>query len=236
VQLFYTPGILPHHSHFVLSEEESKHAIRVLRLDNGSRVHLVDGRGGRYAATIADAHPKRAVLAIEEVQIGYGKRPYYLHVAIAPTKNIERVEWFLEKATEVGIDEITPLVCEHSERKDVKTERLNNVMVAAMKQSLKAYLPKLNQIVKFSDFIAEEGSGQRFIAHCAEGEKSYLSRCVSQGGYYTILIGPEGDFSGAEIEAALSAGYMPVSLGDARLRTETAALMACLEVAILNRQ
>lgn len=235
MQLFYTPEIHPQHRIFVLSEAESKHAVRVLRMASGDRLHLVDGRGGRYTAVVTDAHPKRTVLEIEGVQTGYGSRSYHLHIAVAPTKNIERVEWFLEKATEVGIDEITPIICEHSERKEVRSERLNKVMVAAMKQSLKACLPKLNEAVKLSDFLNDDVEGQRFIAHCAEGEKRYLSQCISRSGHYSILIGPEGDFSETEIEAAMQRGYVPITLGDARLRTETAALMACLEVSVLNR-
>ncbi|WP_317040455.1 16S rRNA (uracil(1498)-N(3))-methyltransferase [Parapedobacter koreensis] len=234
--MFYTPGILPGDSAFTLDEEESKHAVRVLRMAEGHHVHLVDGRGGLYTAVVVDAHPKRAVLEIISATANHAKRPYYLHIAIAPTKNIDRVEWFLEKATEVGIDEVTPLICEHSERKEVKTDRLNKVMVAAMKQSLKAHLPKLNEPVKFADFLdATQRGSQKCIAYCAEGEKGYLSQMVAPAGHYTILIGPEGDFSDAEIEAALSLDYAPITLGDARLRTETAALMACLEAAIINR-
>ncbi|MGK6351050.1 16S rRNA (uracil(1498)-N(3))-methyltransferase [Parapedobacter sp. DT-150] len=235
MHLFYTPDILPHHRNFVLNEEESKHAVRVLRMTEGHRLQLVDGRGGLYTAAIMDAHPKRTVLEILEVIPHYGKQRYALHIAIAPTKNIDRVEWFLEKAAEIGIDEITPVICEHSERKEVKTERLTKVLVAAMKQSLKAQLPKLNEAVRLGDFLARDGSGQQFIAHCAEGEKQYLSQLVQPAGHYTVLIGPEGDFSAPEIDAALAAGYLPITLGDARLRTETAALAVCLEVAVLNR-
>ncbi|MFC3199805.1 16S rRNA (uracil(1498)-N(3))-methyltransferase [Parapedobacter deserti] len=236
MQLFYTPDIAPHQQSFVLSEEESKHAIRVLRMGAGQRVQLVDGRGGLYTAAIVDDHPKRAVLEILKAETGRGKRPYYLHIAIAPTKHVERVEWFLEKATEVGIDEVTPIICEHSERKEVKTERLKKVMVAAMKQSLKAYLPRLNEPLGLGALLEHERQGQRFIAHCADGDKEYVSEMIVPGGRYTILIGPEGDFSGAEIEASLRAGFLPITLGHARLRTETAALVGCLEAAIANRR
>ncbi|MBK1441801.1 16S rRNA (uracil(1498)-N(3))-methyltransferase [Parapedobacter sp. ISTM3] len=237
MQLFYTPGIQPKDRAFVLDEEESKHAVRVLRMAAGHHVNLVDGRGGLYTAVVVDAHPKRTALEVTAVNLDYAKRPYYLHIAIAPTKNIDRMAWFLEKATEVGIDEITPLICERSERKEVKTDRLNKVMVAAMKQSLKAFLPKLNEAAKFVDFVklAATQDTHSLIAHCAEGEKHYLNKLIPPAGRYTILIGPEGDFSGSEIEAALAAGYHPITLGDTRLRTETAALMACLEVAISNR-
>ncbi len=219
----------------MLNEEESKHAIRVLRMVRGDRVQLVDGNGGWYDARIVDAHPKRTVLEIDEVRLDEGPRSYYLHVAMAPTKHIERMEWFLEKATEVGIDEVTPLVCDRSERREVKVERLNKVMVSAMKQSLKARLPVLNQPVAYRAFLRDAFSGRRFIAHCAEGPKEYLNGALKRGDRALILVGPEGDFSQPEIDAAIQAGYAPISLGDARLRTETAALMACLEVALLNR-
>jgi len=219
----------------MLSEEESHHAIRVLRLAVGTAVYLVDGHGNRYTATIADAHPKRTVLHIEGVKHGIGGRPYYLHVALAPTKNIDRVEWFLEKATEIGVDEVTPLICDRSERREVKTERLYKVMIAAMKQSLRAYLPKLNEAVKLKEFLTYDNPGQRFIAHCMPGEKVFFHRVASPGGRYTMLVGPEGDFSEAEITAALQAGYAAITLGETRLRTETAALLTCAEAALLNR-
>lgn len=235
LQLFYTPDISPDDKAYVLNEEESKHAIRVLRLTERHPVHLVDGRGGLYVGRIADAHPKRTAIAIEDYKPDHEKRPYYLHIAVAPTKNIDRIEWFLEKATEVGIDEITPIICEHSERKEVKPERLNKVMVAAMKQSLKAYLPKLNEAAKLADFLERNVEPQKFIAHCADGEKQYLMDGIKAAGHYVMLIGPEGDFSAPEIRSALEAGYLPVTLGASRLRTETAALMACLEVAVGNR-
>ena len=235
MQRFYSPHIEPHLRSFLLSEEESKHAIRVLRMTVGDELQLVDGRGSLYTAVITDAHPKRAVLEITHVETGYGEKQYHLHIAVAPTKNIERLEWFLEKATEVGIDEVTPLICEHSERKEVKAERLIKVMVAAMKQSLKAYLPRLNQPVACREFLARHSAEDRFIAHCAEGEKQYLNIAAKPGGRYVVLIGPEGDFSAAEIAEAIKQGYAPVTLGDSRLRTETAALMACMEMALLNR-
>lgn len=220
---------------FTLSEEESKHAVRVLRMADGDQVNLIDGQGGLYTAVIIDAHPKRTVLEIVHVHLDYGKRPYYLHMAIAPTKSIDRMEWFLEKATEIGIDEVTPIICEHSERKEVKIERLNKVVISAIKQSLKAYLPKLNQPVKFDEFLHSQFAGRQFIAHCAEGHKAYLGGLLPPAESTLILIGPEGDFSQREIEVAIAAGYAPITLGASRLRTETAALQACMEVALLNR-
>ncbi|PRD54586.1 16S rRNA (uracil(1498)-N(3))-methyltransferase [Sphingobacterium gobiense] len=238
MHLFYTPTIEPHYQEFILSEDESKHAIRVLRLSSGDEIYLIDGVGGWYTAKILDPHPKRTTLSILHVAQGYEKPAYYLHVAVAPTKNIDRLEWFLEKATEIGIQEITPIIAAHSERKEVKLERLNKVVVSAMKQSLKAYLPKINPAISISKFfeeIKQEEYTTKTIAHCAAGQKQYLADICPPAGKYLILIGPEGDFSETEIGQALSLGYQPVSLGNSRLRTETAALASCLEIAVLNR-
>lgn len=238
MQLFFTPDLNPSLENFILSEEESKHAIRVLRMDTGDRLHLIDGRGGLYEAQIIDPHPKRTVLTILNVEEEFQRPKYHLHIAVGPTKNIDRIEWFLEKATEVGIQEITPVICEHSERKEVKLDRLNKVVVAAMKQSLKAYLPKLNPAVSFKQFLREipkEGV-QKAIAHCVDAEKKYLNQVLEPAQHYIILIGPEGDFSEEEIDLALQMGFHPISLGEARLRTETAALATCMEVSLLNRQ
>ena len=234
MHIFYTPDIQPHHHAFILNEEESKHAVRVLRLTTGQQLQLVDGTGGYYTAVITDAHPKRTVLEILTVDTAYGKRPYYLHVALAPTKSIDRVEWFVEKATELGVDEITPLICDHSERTVVKEERLQKVAVAAMKQSQRAYLPKINPAVRFGALMDREVAGKRFIAHCADGEKLRLGSLLQPGEAAVILIGPEGDFSTNEIATALSNGYHPITFGQARLRTETAALVACMEMHLLH--
>ena len=237
MHLFYTPELAPQHKQFMLNEEESKHAIRVLRLIAGDKVILIDGRGGWYDAVIIDPHPKRTTLNIESVKESLNASSYKLHIAVAPTKNIDRLEWFLEKATEIGIQEITPIICDHSERKEVKVDRLNKVLVAAMKQSLKAYMPKINPAISLQQFFrGQEGStAQKAIAHCVDAEKQYASEVFSTKGDYLMLIGPEGDFSEKEIEQALALGYAPLSLGNSRLRTETAALTSCIEVALLNR-
>lgn len=233
MHIFYTPDIVS--AHYNLSEEESKHCIKVLRLPKGSSVQLVDGRGGFYDAIIDDPHPKRTSLKVINVQHGYGKRNHNLHIAIAPTKNIERIEWFLEKATEIGIDEITPLICERSERKDLKSDRLNKVITSAVKQSLKAYHPKLNTPRKFKDLIGSATNSQKYIAHCIDGEKFALKDKIDLNSDYLVMIGPEGDFSPSEVEEALEANFLPISLGASRLRTETAALEACFEINFLNR-
>ncbi len=233
MHIFYTPEI--ESEKYTLSEEESKHCIKVLRLDAGAKLNLVDGKGGFYEALIVDPHPKRTSLKVISHLTDYGKRNHYLHIAVAPTKNIERIEWFLEKATEIGIDEITPLICDRSERKDVKTERLNKVIVSAIKQSIKAYCPKLNEPVRFSELISGNVSSQKFIAHCFPSEKKSLKEEIKLKSDYLILIGPEGDFSPEEVNLALKKNFAPIVLGDSRLRTETAALEACFEINFLNR-
>jgi 16S rRNA (uracil1498-N3)-methyltransferase len=235
MQLFYTPDINPTDKEYILSEEESRHCVVVLRLGVGSQINLVDGRGGIYTATIIVSHPKKTVLHIVEVITGFKKRNHYLHMAVAPTKNIERFEWFLEKATEIGIDEITPIICKRSERKEVKVDRLNKVITAAIKQSQNAYHPKLNEAITYKHFLEKPSDGQKFIAHCALGDKINLKSRLISGGQYLILIGPEGDFADEEINDALTLGFKAISLGESRLRTETAALEACFEVNFLNR-
>jgi len=235
MQLFYTPDIDPSFKQYFLSEEESKHCARVLRLEKGDNLQLIDGKGGLYNATILDAHPKRTVLQIISVTTAFNKRNHYLHIAIAPTKNIERMEWFLEKATEIGIDEISFIICQRSERKEVKIDRLNKIITSAVKQSIKAYHPVLNEAVSYSQFLAKPFDGQKFIAHCEKTDKTSLRAELKAGGNYLILIGPEGDFTPAEIDDALQGGLKAITLGDSRLRTETAGLEACFEVNFLNR-
>lgn len=235
MQLFYTPDIDPSLPQYFLSEEESKHAVRVLRLAAGDAVTLIDGKGGLYKAEIKDAHPKRTILQINSVTTGFNKRNHYLHIAIAPTKNLDRVEWFLEKATEIGIDEISLIICQRSERKEAKVERLDKIITSAIKQSIKAYHPVLNAPVNLTQFLKQPFDGQKFIAHCDDGEKISLAQSIEKNGRYLILIGPEGDFTPAEVDAALQNGYKAITLGESRLRTETAALEACFEVNFLNR-
>jgi 16S rRNA (uracil1498-N3)-methyltransferase len=235
MQLFYTPDINPSLPQYFLSEEESKHAVRVLRLAVGDEVTLIDGKGGLYKAEIKDAHPKRTILQINSATTEFNKRNHYLHIAIAPTKNLDRVEWFLEKATEIGIDEISLIICQRSERKEVKTERLDKIITSAIKQSIKAYHPVLNAALPLNQFLKQPFDGQKFIAHCDEGEKLSLVQSIEPHGRYLILIGPEGDFSPVEVDNALQSGFKAITLGESRLRTETAALEACFEANFLNR-
>lgn len=232
MQIFYIPNVQG--STISLTPEESKHAVRVLRLSNGAPIHIVDGKGGFYHAQVHDAHPKKCTIKITKTHTEYGKKDFHLHVAIAPTKNIDRFEWFLEKATEIGIDEVTPILAEHSERKIIKPERLEKILVSAMKQSIKAYLPKLNPITPYKAFIESKLPEQKFIAHCNPGEKNHLKNQVQKSANTVILIGPEGDFSPAEVNCACNSGFHEISLGNSRLRTETAGIVATHIVALAN--
>lgn len=221
MHLFYNPHIQD--DHFVLEEQESKHAIRVLRLVRGDRVILVDGKGGWYEAIITDDHPKRCSLKIENSIMGYKPLSYELHLAVAPTKNLDRFEWFLEKACEIGVSEITPLICRRSERRQLKPERLEKILVSAMKQSLRAYKPVLHQSTTLEDFLKTERRGTLGIAHCYPMDRLGIND-LEPSGSYTLMVGPEGDFTEEELEASLKAGYVPFHLGSSRLRTETAAV------------
>ena len=241
MHLFYTPDISS--NTYTLNEEESKHSIRVLRLRIGDKVTLIDGIGGLYEAVIKDDHPKNCKVSITETKKEFGKRTIHLHIAIAPTKNMDRLEWFTEKATEMGIDEITTIDCQNIKRTVVNTERLNKVAISAIKQSLKAYLPKINDIVDLKKLIAANSSftGQKFIAHCypsisekGEDKKPHLKDLYKKGNNALILMGPEGDFSMEEVKLAMSSGFKEISLGSSRLRTETAAIYACATVNIMN--
>ena len=210
--------------------------MKVLRLVIGDVVHLIDGRGGLYEAEIINESKRNVTLHVLKTTSEYQKRNHRLHIAVAPTKNIDRLEWFLEKATEIGIDEITPLICDRSERKVVKEDRLNKVITSAVKQSLQAYHPQLNEAVSFKEFIKKHFTGNKMIAHCIDGEpRQFISDIISAGQSCLILIGPEGDFSPDEIQQALQNNFKPLTLGNTRLRTETAALAACFEVNYLNR-
>lgn len=230
MHVFYTPDIQTRPE---LPEEEAAHAVRVLRLQAGDEVTLTDGQGNFYRAEISTATPKRCLVKILETQPQAPLWQGHLHIALAPTKNMDRTEWFAEKATEIGIDELTFLNCRFSERKVIKTERIAKILVSAIKQSLKARLPRLNEMTDFNKFIAQPFSGQKFIAHCYEGEKVLLKDAVRRGEDALVLIGPEGDFSEEEVGKAIENGFVPISLGKSRLRTETAALVACH---ILNLQ
>ena len=219
-----------------MPEEESKHCIRVLRMQRGSELHITDGKGNLYRCKVVDDNPKRCTVEIIDSISEYEKLPYHLTMAVAPTKNIDRFEWFLEKATEVGLSEIYPIESEHSERRQLKDERLEKVVTAAVKQSLKAYHPTLHPLTRIRDIITMPFEGQKFIAHCDKesSERAYLGSQLKKGGNVLILIGPEGDFSPEEITFALQNGFKPITLGDQRLRTETAAVVATVIVSTIN--
>ncbi len=236
MQLFFAPNIFP--PHYTLSEEESKHAVRVLRLVEGSTISITDGKGRLFSCRVVDANPKRCSVEVVSTIEEYEPLPYRLTMCVAPTKNIERFEWFLEKATEIGVSEVVTLLTSHSERKAIKLEREVKVITSAMKQSLKAYHPALHDVTPLKGVVARPFEGDRFIAHCGQAQssegKSYLGDVVRKGANVEIMIGPEGDFSPEEVAAALAAGYREISLGDQRLRTETAAVVAVSIVATIN--
>ena len=220
---------------FVLAGEEAWHGIKVLRLKEGDKMFVTNGKGMIFEADVLAINKKKeCALSVKGVYKQEPARKVKLHIAVAPTKNIDRFEWFLEKATECGIDEITPVLCENSERTIIKPERLNKIIVSAMKQSKRAWLPKLNPIMKFNQIIANSEIQHKYIAHCAEAEKKLFSQAYIKGSDALIVIGPEGDFSTGEVSSAVKKNFLPISLGDYRLRTETAALVACVEFNCLN--
>lgn len=223
MHLFYAPDIELTNE---LPAEEAAHALRVLRLKAGDELMLTDGKGCFYHAEIAVADQKHCLLNILETtpQPALWKR--HLHLALAPTKNMDRMEWLAEKATEIGFDELTFLNCRYSERRVIKLERIEKIVVSALKQSLKAHMPKLNELTDFSKFIRQPFTGQKFIAHCYPGDKSLLKNSLNAEEDALVLIGPEGDFSEEEVALAIENGFQPISLGASRLRTETAALVA----------
>ncbi|MDO5571920.1 MAG: 16S rRNA (uracil(1498)-N(3))-methyltransferase [Bacteroidales bacterium] len=232
MHLFYTPDI---ENIKLLPEEESNHAVKVLRLAEGAEITLLDGKGTFYQAVITLAHPKRCAVEILNTYPEDRSHRPFIQIAVAPTKNIDRIEWLAEKATEIGFDKLTFLKCRYSERKEIKRERINKILISAMKQSLKATLPELTDMTDFKKFVEAPFEGQKFIAHCyKETERVLLSKSYKPGSNVTILIGPEGDFSEQEVELALKNGYVPVSLGKSRLRTETAALVACHTINVIN--
>lgn len=231
---FYCPDI---ESELRLSPEESNHCVRVLRHNVGDSLTVVDGRGHRFSCTLADTDRKGAAVTIDSVESVGRSWPCELTVAVAPTKNMERIDWLVEKLVEIGVDRIVPLCCDQSERRVVKNDRLERIAVSAMKQSLKASLPEIEQMTPFSRFIesVRDSGADLFIAHCDnESERHALARSIRPGHATVIAIGPEGDFSKAEIEAAFAAGFIPVTLGDERLRTETAALYAATAFHVVN--
>ena len=233
MQLFYNPEINENSQFFSFDREESKHIIKVLRKKDTDILFVTNGLGFLFKTEITLASDTKCTVKI----ISFEKEkpmPYQLHLVVAPTKMNDRFEWFLEKATEIGVTEITPIICDHSERKQIKTDRFDKIILSAMKQSNQLYLPKLNEPIAFKDFIKVKNEGLQLIAHCEEQNKKSLKNVLKPNENITILIGPEGDFSPKEIQLALEQNYIPITLGTTRLRTETAAIVACHSVAFVN--
>ena len=244
MNLFYQPDI----DTLTLPEEESAHCVQVLRMQAGDRIHITDGRGTIYEAEITTPHRKHCAFRILSSERPAPMHEGRVHIAIAPTKSMDRLEWMIEKCVEMGVDEITPVLCRYSERKTVNTERLQKILVSAAKQSLKATFPILHPLTPVTELITNAPEQDKLIAHCmsesdetdvqshyaASASKFALQNCITRGNSVIILIGPEGDFSEQEVNDALAGGWKPVSLGRARLRTETAGLVACHTALLIN--
>ncbi|MGZ9675565.1 16S rRNA (uracil(1498)-N(3))-methyltransferase [Flavobacterium sp. GNP001] len=233
MQLFYNPTINETTEVFSFDKEESKHIIKVLRKKDTDILHVTNGLGFLFTTEITLASDSKCTVKVNSFTKA-DQPNYNLHLAVAPTKMNDRFEWFLEKATEIGIHEITPIICDHSERKTVNVERFEKIILTAMKQSNALFLPKLNPAISFKDFIKQHQNGTKLIAHCEETDKKSLKSILQKDTNYTILIGPEGDFSNKEIQLALENTFIPITLGTTRLRTETAAVVACHSIAFTN--
>jgi 16S rRNA (uracil1498-N3)-methyltransferase len=234
MQIFYASGIIG--STWVMDEKESWHSIRVLRLKKGSYIYVVDGKGNLYEGVISIPDPDSCKVEITGVHRDFEKREYKLHIAISLLKNRERFEWFVEKCVEIGVDEITPLICRNTEKKGFKPDRIGKIIISAMKQSLKAFEPSLNKPKTLKEFINSDLSGIKMIAHCNPAfKRTKIDQVYERGSNSIIMIGPEGDFSEEELLSALSKGFKPVHLGNSRLRTETAGIAACHSVYFINQ-
>jgi 16S rRNA (uracil1498-N3)-methyltransferase len=233
MQLFYNKDISDESTSFSFDKEESKHIVKVLRKTEGDKLYVTNGLGYLFITEISLATERKCSVTIIEIKKS-NAIDFYIHLAVAPTKMNERFEWFLEKATEMGIHEITPIICDHSERKIIKTERFDKIIQSAMKQSLQYFLPILNEPISYKEFVSKNHEGNLCIAHCEETEKQLLKSIIKPKERYTILIGPEGDFSEKEIKMAIENNFVPVSLGNTRLRTETAAIVACHSLVFAN--
>lgn len=235
--VFYTPELKATSSSVFLEEQESRHLSRVLRKKVGNRVTLINGQGIRASGVLKHIAKSSVEVQVEEILQEAESPKYHCHLAVSPTKNIDRMEWFLEKATEVGLHEFTPILTHHSERRSLKLERLQKIAISAIKQSNQLFIPKINPLVSFREFLEASLARQqeRYIAHCSDGSKASILTELTPASSYLILIGPEGDFSDMEIKGALQAGFEPITLGESRLRTETAALASVIECAIANR-
>lgn len=234
MQIFYAPGIGG--DSYLLDERESRHCVRVLRMTRGTEVKLIDGVGNLYEGMIEKPDSKGCLVLINKVFRDFEKRPYRLHIGISPLKNPERFDFFIEKSVEIGIDEITPVICRNTEKQNVREARINNIIISAMKQSLKAKMTVFNKLCSFEEFIGNSFPGKKLIAHCNPAVKRKgIEQVYSGGESVAMLIGPEGDFSDDEISSARDNGFIPVHLGTSRLRTETAGIAACHSIYLLNQ-
>ena len=230
---FFAPDIQESNQ---LPEVESQHCIKVLRMKQGDKIFVTDGKGYRYSCTIIDPNPKHVYLNINSKEFIPNHWNEQITIAIAPTKNMDRMEWFAEKSTEIGINAIIPIKCSHSERKELKIERINKILVSATKQSLKTTIPQLSEMIKFAEFVKQPFDGQKFIAYCDEPieKKNFIKEYIASNNVL-ILIGPEGDFTPEEVSLAIENGFIPVTFGNSRLRTETAALFAVAAIQTINQ-
>jgi len=231
VNLFYQPLITKGVQY--LDAEESRHCYKVLRKRPGDNITVIDGKGSFYDAILTQVDPQQSSFTIIKNSVEE-KRNFFIHVALAPTKNPDRVEWFAEKATEIGVDEISFIQCDHSERVKLKLDRIERIAISAMKQSMKATLPRINELTDYQDFVVAREEDHKFVAYVDSSNPDHLHALAKPGGRYCVLIGPEGDFSREELQLAIDHGYKKVSLGKSRLRTETAALVACHTLNVLN--
>jgi 16S rRNA (uracil1498-N3)-methyltransferase len=233
MQLFYNPNINETTESFSFDKEESKHIIKVLRKKDTDILFVTNGLGLLFKTEITLTSDNKCTVEILSIEKATPPK-FHLHLAVAPTKMNDRYEWFLEKATEIGIHEITPIICDRSERKVINKERFEKILLTAMKQSNVLFLPKLNDAILLKEFIKQKKEGLQLIAHCEETDKKTLKSVLKPNEKVTLLIGPEGDFSEKEISLALDNNFIPVSLGSTRLRTETAAVVACHSVVFVN--
>jgi 16S rRNA (uracil1498-N3)-methyltransferase len=234
MQVFYAPDVSG--DNHILDEKESRHIIRVLRMKKGASVRLIDGKGNLYEGIITDTDQRKCAIGIVSVTKNYEKRSYRLHIAMSLLKNTERFEWFVEKSVEIGIDEITPLICRNTEKPGMKTERIQNIIISAMKQSLKAQKTILNEPCLFGDFLKRDTEGIVMLAHCSDNvARKGIAEVYKKGEPAVIMIGPEGDFSEEETAMAVKKGIIPIHLGNSRLRTETAGVAACHSVYFINQ-
>lgn len=233
MQLYYLPSI--DENTVVLNPDKAKHCIKVLKYRIGDNLFFTDGKGKLFKTVIVDDNLKACKIEIKEIIENYQPLNHYLHIAISPIKNLSRFEWFIEKATEIGISEITPLICQRTEKNHININRLTNIAIAAIEQSLKTTLPRINPAVKFEEFVVNNNNSLKLIAHCEDSEKIFINNIDKKIKNTIVMIGPEGDFSSNEIIFSKKHNFIPIILNNYRLRTETAAIVACNAINLLHQ-